>query len=296
LIAVGLLVTCRSYAAGGRIEINQACAVDTGCGPGDSPGFPVGIGSGSYVLTSNLVVTDPATSALFVTGAHTWIDLRGFTISGPTSCASPGPACAPAGNGVGIFSTGAAYTTVVNGVVRGFATDGVQLRDHSRVSNILVSENGRSGITCGNGCVIRRVRAVRNGMIGISTLNHTILVGNIADGNGAAGISTMQGTVVTANTSDGNGGSGIDALAGGNAVHENQARRNADNGIRASAGAIVEGNTVTENAVRGLFLNNAAGYGFNVIRSDPGVPGSITVNAGPQNLGNNLCNGVTTCP
>jgi hypothetical protein len=43
------------FASDGQLEINQACAVNTGCFPGDDPGFPVTITQpGSYRLTGNL--------------------------------------------------------------------------------------------------------------------------------------------------------------------------------------------------------------------------------------------------
>ena len=44
-----------ALAVDGVLEINQTCAVQTGCFAGDSPGFPVTITQpGSYRLTSNL--------------------------------------------------------------------------------------------------------------------------------------------------------------------------------------------------------------------------------------------------
>jgi hypothetical protein len=52
-----------AYAAEGIAEINQTCAVQTGCFAGDSPGFPVtidGSAGGSYRLTSDLSVADPS--------------------------------------------------------------------------------------------------------------------------------------------------------------------------------------------------------------------------------------------
>ncbi len=50
----GLLLTLATsaYASDGVLEINQACAVNTGCFPGDDPGFPVTVVQpGSYSLT-----------------------------------------------------------------------------------------------------------------------------------------------------------------------------------------------------------------------------------------------------
>jgi len=285
-----------THAGDGAIEINQTCAVMTGCDDADSPGFPVTIYAGRHVLTSDLATSDPSQTAIQVNGALVWLDLQGFTISGPTSCTSPGPACSPTGSGSGIVTVSSGYTTIVNGTVRGFGSDGIAVNNNCRVQGVLVTENGRHGLATGLGCVVRGVRAVRNGSNGIVTGANGVLAHNLADGNGAAGMRGEQGSVFVDNTSDGNGAEGIGGYVGGNVVNDNHARGNALYGIRASAGAIVEGNTVADNGALGLFLNGQAGYGFNVIRPSATVPGSTTVSAGAQNLGDNLCNGVTTCP
>jgi hypothetical protein len=292
----GALAVSRGEAADGRIEVNQACAETTGCGPNDSPGFPVTLSSGAYELTSDLVVSDPNTSGIAIPSDHTWVDLRGFSIKGPTSCVYPGPVCTPpSGNGAGIIQFAGEYATVVNGTVRGFAAYGIFLRNRSRLDDVLVTENAADGVVCLNGCVIRRVRAIRNAGQGIDMGLQGVLLDSIADGNGSDGVESNEGAVIVGNTADNNGKGGIAALMGGQVVSDNQARRNRENGIRASVGGAVEGNTVTENVLLGLFLNNAAAFGFNVIRTDPAVPTSGTVNAGPQNLGGNLCNGLL-CP
>ena len=59
LLLSGLLLATSSWAGDGVLEINQACAVETGCMPGDTAGFPVAIlTSGSYRLTSSPAVPD----------------------------------------------------------------------------------------------------------------------------------------------------------------------------------------------------------------------------------------------
>jgi hypothetical protein len=53
-----LLFAAPALASDGVLEINQTCAVETGCLAGDSPGFPVTISTaGSYRLTGSLNVT-----------------------------------------------------------------------------------------------------------------------------------------------------------------------------------------------------------------------------------------------
>ena len=57
-----------ALAVDGVLEINQACAVNTGCSTGDTAGFPVTIStSGSYRLTSNLESNAPAIDMIDVT-------------------------------------------------------------------------------------------------------------------------------------------------------------------------------------------------------------------------------------
>jgi hypothetical protein len=64
----------------GVLEINQACAVNTGCFAGDTAGFPVTIGSpGRYRLTGDL---DSSSSfGIQITAAHVSLDLNGFAIT-----------------------------------------------------------------------------------------------------------------------------------------------------------------------------------------------------------------------
>jgi hypothetical protein len=256
--------------------------------------------SGSYVLTGNLEVSDPDRSAILVNADHVSIDLAGFTLQGPNACESA--SCTPLGFGAGVVAITGRYTTVRNGAARGFGGGGILVWDHARVENILVSENGAAGATTNDGSLVRRVRAVRNLGVGISGFVLTnadgkanVFVDNLIDRNLGHGLETGEGAVVAGNLSDGNGGTGIEALVGGHAIHDNRVRRNGGNGIRASAGALVDGNTVTENAGLGLFLNPAAGYLFNVIRTDPAIDESATLSGG-QNLSGNLCDGSTTCP
>ncbi|HUU44069.1 MAG TPA: hypothetical protein VMX57_09830, partial [Planctomycetota bacterium] len=83
----------------GRIEINQAAALAGGVVTGDAPGFPVQITlPGSYVLTGDLTVSDPGTSAILVSASRVSLDLNGFSVTGGAVCS---------GAGAGIECTGA---------------------------------------------------------------------------------------------------------------------------------------------------------------------------------------------
>ena len=74
----------------GVAEINQTAALAGGVTPADTPGFPVTLSQpGSYVLTSNLVVSTEVIG-IDVTADNVSIDLNGFSLIGPTTCTGQG--------------------------------------------------------------------------------------------------------------------------------------------------------------------------------------------------------------
>ncbi len=61
LLVLLLTFATPTLAVDGVLEINQTCAVHTGCLSGDTPGFPVTISGApgiSFRLTSSLAVND----------------------------------------------------------------------------------------------------------------------------------------------------------------------------------------------------------------------------------------------
>ncbi len=145
ILMLGLIlgVTAPSYAVDGVLEINQACAVNTGCFSGDSAGFPVTIGqAGSYQLTGNLTVPDENTTAIQIIIANVTVNLNGFAIIGPTQCSGIPPLCSGLGNGVGITGS-AGRTTVKNGTIHGMGSAGILLTGTSNeVSALSLNSNG----------------------------------------------------------------------------------------------------------------------------------------------------------
>jgi hypothetical protein len=110
-----LALATPALATDGVLEINQTCAVQTGCFPGDTAGFPVTISAlGSYRLTSSLVVGNG--SVIDVDTSRVSIDLNGFSIR-----------CEPAANcflvvGSGINGANADDVTVRNGMISEMAS------------------------------------------------------------------------------------------------------------------------------------------------------------------------------
>ena len=134
LLAVALLLSAFSLpalAGNGVLEINQACATNpnTGCFPGDFPGFPVTINvlsDKSYRLTSDLTVPDEFTSAIVLLQSRVSIDLNGFEIRradclGPCSISDSGT-----GHGVEASFFGAEGISVKNGSISGMGGSGVR--------------------------------------------------------------------------------------------------------------------------------------------------------------------------
>ena len=147
-----LTLVTPALASDGVLEINQTCAVQTGCFVGDPAGLPVTITSpGSYRLTSNLDVSvaaiPPSTTAIQIAANDVSIDLAGFMISGATLCETFGT-CTNTGSGNGIEPTGG-------------------IRERISVRNGVIRAMGRYGVMCDVGCSVDNVKVDGNGSIGI---------------------------------------------------------------------------------------------------------------------------------
>ena len=222
-----------AHAADGRLEIHQAC-VATGCFPGDAPGFPVDIAaSGSYLLTSDLVVTDAGPAAIRIQGNELalTIDLNQFTISGPTRCSLG--TCSPNGGG-GIFNAGAgSQVNVLNGRILGMGGMGVSLNGLGRVEGVTVMHShwgivgagviranvvafcGDIGILC-EGCVAVENVVRYNGGDGVWGSFHAVVRDSLVSSNGGLGIQGGAGVSYGGNRlTDNNGGNANPQVSAG---------------------------------------------------------------------------------
>ena len=222
-----------ALAVDGVLEINQACAVNTGCFSGDAAGLPVTItAAGSYRLTGNLTVPDENTDGITVSANDVGIDLNNFAIIGPVTCSGTPTTCIPAsgtGSGIERASLNFGSTSVKNGSITGMGYYGIWLGDQSEVTNVRVRWNRLDGISAEWGSTVS---------------------GNAAYGNDDDGISVVNGSTVSGNTVRGNTGYGLRFSGTESAYSEN------------------------------VISNNTAGTG----------DGSAV------QLGQNACNGNTTCP
>jgi parallel beta-helix repeat protein len=317
-VGVALAVTAlatSSRAVDGVNEINQVCAVNTGCFAGDAAGFPVTITQrGSYLLTGNLNVTASNVRAIDITGSDVTLDLNGFAITGPVTCsgAGGGLSCGPASiSGQGVAGT--TRTTVRNGSVRGFSGNLFFTSSFNRIENVTVTDSADYGIITGTDSIVSGCIATRAFGGGILASSGSVIEGNVTSGNKLDGINTVQSTV-RGNTARGNGDEGIYANAA-SAVIANTAITNGGDGIGVAGAATVAHNTAFANdgnqidaGPHGVVIANSVlasggdGYGLqldsntafmdNTIATS-GVPAG-TVNGGVDQ-GRNTCDG-GTCP
>ena len=159
-ILLGLVLSTPAY-ADGRLELNQASVEADG-------GFPLTLTApGNYVLTSSLPV--PAgVDGIVIATTDVVIDLNGFSIVGPATCA-PGACAQGAGRGIrpGPSVAFGHASTVRNGTVRGFADTCVALGSDARVEDLHVRDCGGDGISVNTNGVVRANRVSRTGDAGI---------------------------------------------------------------------------------------------------------------------------------
>ena len=172
-----------ALASDGVLEINQTCAVQTGCFAGDTAGFPVTIdgsaGAGrSYQLTSELIVPDENTSGIRFTqplANNSTIDLAGFSIT-RAACVGAVNSCFPAsgtGSGIEVATITIRGIAVLDGNITGMGAYGVSLGDHSLVKDLRVRWNRAAGIQVLLGSLVSGCTSVQNqggGIVGTSSV------------------------------------------------------------------------------------------------------------------------------
>jgi hypothetical protein len=274
--AASLLAAASAQASDGVVEINQVRALAGGVTASDEPGFPVTLTQGSYRLTSDLDLRGlPGAEDLTAIEARSedvTIDLNGFSIIGPVQCSGSPRVCAPAGDGVGVITSGG--SAVRDGTVTGM---------------------GDRGVRAGLGNVIRNVRAISNAGAGIYVAHYSTVMGCTSSFNGGPGIFVSgSGVTVQHSSLKGNGGAGIEIGPGpeGVLIRRNAAANNGLDGVRFTTftTAAVLSNNLFTNAGRGIEGSPTVGYGSNVIGGNLGGQ----VNSGTA-IAPNLCDGAAAC-
>lgn len=330
VVLCGLLIGSAPAQSGnasdGVLEINQACAVTTGCFAGDTPGFPVtidGTAGRSYVLTDLLFVFDVDESAILVTTSDVSIDLGGFKISG-VGCYPGGidAWCSLSeglGSGVVVDNRSSRRgIRVSNGSIVGMGSSGIDLGRDSAVEGVYVRGNRGVGISVGNGSTVRHVRSRWNGGIGIFGSDAVVVTESVVAANRTVGIDVGGGSHVAHNAIWGNGEDGV-SFSAGTVVEENLVRSNRANPLASTIlpgigglGGIVTGNVVVTigDAKRGIWTTGSSLVNSNVVWNTTGgaqivlssdsayrgnVLGTTSTVATGINLGANSC-GTSVCP
>ena len=197
-----------AYGVDGQIKIAQTAGTT----------FPIQINEpGSYVLTSNLIVTTANVNAINIDANHVTLDLNGHDIYAVSI-----------GTRTGIYAYNRYNITIKNGIVRGFRYNGIYLNndaDHK-----------------GAGHRIEGIQASNNSSYGIYASKSTV-TNCTANNNGDDGIfarySTVKGCNVRYNT-----GYGINMGSGShNYIYRNAAGWNTAGQINCPSG-----NTCVDNA------------------------------------------------
>jgi parallel beta-helix repeat protein len=258
LILLLLLFSAPALAVDGVLEINQTCAVQTGCFAGDTAGLPITITSpGSYRLTSNIIVPDENTDGIVVITSDVGLDLNNFAII-RSGCEGVITNCKPtAGTGSGVRGNMSFYRaiSVKNGSITGMGVHGISIGDQAEVTNVRARWNRRAGIDTNNGSVVSGSTAYQNGY-GIGAGTGSTVSSNSAYQNDLFGVSCGVCNVFH-NTSIRNLGNGF-SLGGGSTVIDNVASENMGHGIYTNGLSTISGNTVFENVGIGI-LTDAEG-------------------------------------
>jgi len=321
-----LATTAPGLAAGGVLEINHTCATATGCFPGDVAGFPVTITqTGSYRLSSNLIVPDHLITAVSVSAHDVSIDLGGFAIA-RADCVPPAGVCTTipgSGDGVRVeeYATNERYLGISlrNGTIAGLGGFGLWAGDQAEVSGVLFRRNNSSiriryaGRIQDNvfddsrhvsprwGSIVSRNVASQGGSEGLtvrggSVVTHNTVFDTLVVGiRQTSGSSVDGGSVLLGNTAYNNGNVGIGSFMGFGVYYsvlsDNTAYGNAGDGIAGNRSLVI-GNTTTGNGGYGL-AGWLASFRENVINGN--TVGTVSIPGGID-LGANSCSGTASCP
>lgn len=292
LLSLTLAVPTLARAGDGVLEINQACAAGDGCFPGDAPGFPVEINvaapSGSFRLTSDLVVPDNATRGIRVTRSRVAIDLGGFSILG-AACVGTNADCTPAAPPIGTIAHGIDATPlpltamsglhVWNGHIVGMGGKGLSAPPGSRVHDVEARFNAGSGLRLLQGSSLRDCVAAQNGGHGIeldrsATVTRVVAEQNTLDGIAILAFVGESTTVVRDSTLRANGGVGLRAAGEIVRIEGNVVTRNTQGGLQVDSGAKIEGNSVVANPGDGIVCDLDGLITNNTVSDNGGTTGN----------------------
>lgn len=223
------------------LEAEPRTAVNEVNTPGDADSIFRISQPGSYYLTGN--ITGVANKhGIEIAASGVTLDLNGFELVGVPEMG--------AFDGVTTSVTALTDIAVLNGSVRDWGDEGVDLRTRSArgsiVKSVRASGNTGAGVSVGDACTVSDSTASSNGSDGFSISNASLISGCTASLNTGNGIDAASGCTVAECNTYANEESGI-RVATGSTVTGCAARLNAIDGIQCFSACVIRGNTCSGN-------------------------------------------------
>lgn len=241
-----------------RIAVN---AINT---PGDADSLFKITQPGSYYLTGNITGAIGRHGIEIATGGVT-LDLNGFDLVGVAGMG--------AFDGVSVTVNGVTNIAVVNGSVRSWGGDGVNLglsfTDGCHVEGVVASGNAGLGISVGEASTVTGCSASLNTSFGIRAARASTISRCAAIRNGGSGISTLGDCSVSDCSAFSNTGDGFEGSA--SAYSACVANNNAGNGFDATSGSTLINCTATSNTVDGIKVGIGASVNACVAHNNSGI-------------------------
>ncbi|MEK6704087.1 MAG: right-handed parallel beta-helix repeat-containing protein [Planctomycetota bacterium] len=264
-------------------EVEPRIAINATNTPGDADSLFKVSQPGSYYLTGNITGV-VGKHGVEIASSGVTLDLNGFDLLG-----APGSL-----DGVTVIVGSPANITVMNGSVRSWGGDGVDLQtagaSNSRVAAVNSSANGghgilvavttsvdrcacsgnvASGITTQSTCVVTGCSTRGNQAQGIVVGNTSTVAECVADFNTGIGISADRGSALSGCTSQSNGSTGF-FLNDGSTATNCAARTNAGDGVSSSFACVVTGCAATSNTGHGISVASHSSVTDCAARSNTG--------------------------
>lgn len=231
-------------------EVEPRTAVSATNTPGDADSiFKISV-PGSYYLAGN-IFGEAGKHGVEITATGVTLDLNGFDLRGVPAMG--------AFDGVSVTATGLKNIAVVNGSVRDWGDEGVDIGTsgaiNCRVADLLVTGNAGSGISTASGSTVSNCSAYSNTANGINVSFGCIVTTCTAYLNTGHGISTSSGSTVSSCTVYANGGIGI-SVSSGCSVADCSATTNTGNGIGTGTECTVSNSAAESNGGIGINADN----------------------------------------
>ncbi|MDP1663390.1 MAG: right-handed parallel beta-helix repeat-containing protein, partial [Phycisphaerales bacterium] len=269
-------------------EVEPRTAIDATNTPGDTNSLFKITQPGSYYLTGNITGV-VGKHGIEIAASGVTLDLNGFDLVGVAGMG--------AFDGVSVTLTNLSNIAVINGSVRTWGDEGVDLGtlpvSNFRVEGVLAIGNAGIGISTGNSGTVSNCSANANTGHGIVTVSGSTVTNSSANANGNHGISTGSGCSISNCSaynniingfSIGNGGTAANCSAAFNdgsgfgtgsacTVVFCIARANTLDGIVSASGCLIHGNVCANSG------NGGDGAGIHTTGSGNRIEGNNCSNA-----------------